>query len=43
MKKKLKIVLDNPRNIFVIAEAGSNWKVNSYQNDVKRATKLINL
>ena len=43
MKKKLKIVLDDPRNIFVIAEAGSNWKVNSYQNDVKRATKLIKL
>ena len=43
MKRKSKLVLDNPRNVFVIAEAGSNWKVGSYQNDIKRATKLIKL
>jgi len=43
MGRKLKIILDDPKNIFVIAEAGSNWKVGSYENDIKRATKLIKL
>ena len=43
MKKKSKIVLDDPRHIFIIAEAGSNWKAGTYQNDIKRATKLIKL
>jgi N-acetylneuraminate synthase len=43
MKRKLKIILDDPRHVFVIAEAGSNWKVGSYQSDIKRATKLIKL
>ena len=33
----------NPKHIFIIAEAGSNWKVGTYQNDIKRATKLIKL
>ena len=27
--------------VFVIAEAGSNWKVGSYNEDIKRAKKLI--
>ena len=33
--------LDNPKHIFVIAEAGSNWKAGSYDKDIKRATNLI--
>lgn len=28
-------------HVFVIAEAGSNWKSGSYENDLKRAKKLI--
>jgi len=39
MKKEIK--LNDPKNIFVIAEAGSNWKVGSYKKDIQRATKLI--
>ena len=27
--------------VFIIAEAGSNWKAGSYDNDIKRAKKLI--
>ena len=30
-------------HIFVIAEAGSNWKAGTYKNDVKRAKKLIDV
>ena len=41
MKKEIK--LDDPKNIFVIAEAGSNWKAGSYKKDIERATKLIKL
>ena len=29
--------------VFVIAEAGSNWKVGSYNEDIKRAKKLIHV
>ena len=36
-----KIDLDNPQHIFVIAEAGSNWRVGSYKKDLKRARDLI--
>ena len=32
---------DNPKNTFVIAEAGSNWKCGSYEDDLKQAKKLI--
>ena len=39
MKKEIK--LNDPKHIFVIAEAGSNWKVGSYKKDIERATKLI--
>ena len=28
-------------NVFIIAEAGSNWKAGSYNEDLKRAKKLI--
>lgn len=27
--------------VFVIAEAGSNWNVNSFEDDLGRAKKLI--
>ena len=39
MREKIKF--DDPKHIFVIAEAGSNWKVGSYKKDIERATKLI--
>ena len=32
---------DNPHHVFVIAEAGSNWKCGSYGDDLKQAKKLI--
>ena len=35
--------LNNANHIFVIAEAGSNWKVGSYNEDLKRAKKLIKI
>lgn len=37
----MKIKLDNPNHVFVIAEAGSNWKVGNYGDDLRRAKKLI--
>lgn len=33
--------LMNPNHIFVIAEAGSNWKCGSYEEDLEMARKLI--
>ncbi len=39
MKKEIK--LNDPKHIFVIAEAGSNWKAGNYKKDIERATKLI--
>lgn len=33
--------LDNPDHVFVIAEAGSNWKAGTYKEDLVRAKKLI--
>ena len=35
--------LNNTRRTFVIAEAGSNWKCGSYDDDLKRAKKLIDI
>ena len=35
-------MLDSSR-VFIIAEAGSNWKVGSYNEDIKRAKKLIHV
>lgn len=32
----------NPNHIFIVAEAGSNWKCGSYEEDLKRAKELIN-
>ena len=39
MKNKIK--LNDPKHIFIIAEAGSNWKAGSYKKDIERAEKLI--
>jgi N-acetylneuraminate synthase len=39
----LKINLDNPNHTFVIAEAGSNWKCGSFDEDIERAKKLIDV
>lgn len=33
----------NLSKVFIIAEAGSNWKAGSYEEDVKRAKKLIHV
>ncbi len=33
--------LDNPSHIFIIAEAGSNWKCGNYDDDLKQAQNLI--
>ena len=41
MKRESKIILDNSKHIFVIAEAGSNWKAGNYDKDIKRAANLI--
>jgi N-acetylneuraminate synthase len=35
--------LNNPAHIFVIAEAGSNWKCGAYEEDLKRAHQLIDV
>jgi len=39
----MKIKLDNPNHVFVIAEAGSNWKAGNYTDDLRRAKKLIKI
>ena len=43
MEKKIKskINLDDSRHTFVIAEAGSNWKCGTYDEDMDMASKLI--
>ena len=30
---------NDPNNIFVIAEAGSNWKCGTYEEDLEQAKK----
>jgi len=34
-------ILNDPKHIFVIAEAGSNWKCGTYDEDIVMAEKLI--
>ncbi len=34
-------LLSNPHHIFVIAEAGSNWKCGTFDEDLKQAKELI--
>ncbi|MEO9276656.1 MAG: N-acetylneuraminate synthase family protein [Nitrososphaera sp.] len=35
------IKLDDPNHVFVIAEAGSNWKCGTFEEDLEQAKKLI--
>src|SRR3989337_3643289 len=35
--------LNDSSHVFVIAEAGSNWKCGGYNEDLKRAKKLIKI
>mgnify|MGYP001580787371 FL=1 len=35
--------LENSSRTFIIAEAGSNWKCGSYEDDLKRAKELIDV
>ena len=35
--------LENSSRTFIIAEAGSNWKCGSYENDLKRGKELIKI
>lgn len=37
------IELDNPNHVFVIAEAGSNWKCGTFEEDLQRAKSLIEI
>jgi N,N'-diacetyllegionaminate synthase len=41
MKEKLIPVFDDPYHTFIIAEAGSNWKCGSEEEDINRAKELI--
>jgi len=34
---------DNPDHVFIIAEAGSNWKCGNFENDLNQAKKLISV
>lgn len=34
---------DNPSHTFIIAEAGSNWKAGSYDEDLQRSKELIKI
>ena len=41
MSKKSRLIFDDPSHVFVIAEAGSNWKAGTFKEDLARARKLI--
>ena len=41
--RKVKFDLDSQEHVFVIAEAGSNWKCGTYEQDLKRAKQLIDV
>jgi N-acetylneuraminate synthase len=41
MSTKSQVKLDDPFHTFIIAEAGSNWKVGTLEDDLKRAKELI--
>jgi N-acetylneuraminate synthase len=36
-------IIDDPAHTFVIAEAGSNWKIGSYEENLKMSEKLIEI
>lgn len=42
MSRKSLLTFDNPSHVFVIAEAGSNWKCGTYEEDLNQAKQLIN-
>ena len=33
--------LNDPNHVFVIAEAGSNWKCGTFEEDLEQSKKLI--
>lgn len=37
----MSVPFSDPKHVFIIAEAGSNWKCGTYEEDLKRAKKLI--
>src|SRR3990172_5267888 len=41
MSSEKHLRLDDPNHTFVIAEAGSNWKCGTYEEDLKQAKQLI--
>ena len=41
--RDLSEIFSDPSHTFVIAEAGSNWKVGSYEDDLMMAKKLIDV
>jgi len=41
--KTAKTSLNDPNRVFIIAEAGSNWKAGSYNEDLRRAKRLIKI
>ena len=45
MKNIIEIMtkIDDPFHTFVIAEAGSNWKAGSFEEDLHRAKQLIDV
>src|SRR3989338_2425426 len=42
-KSETTIKFDDISHTFVIAEAGSNWKCGSYEDDLKQAKNLIKI
>ena len=40
---KIHLKIDDPNHTFIIAEAGSNWKSGSYEEDLEQAKKLIKI
>lgn len=42
-KSKSHLKLDDPSHTFIIAEAGSNWKVGTHDEDLIQAKKLIDI
>lgn len=37
------MIMNNRNSVFIIAEAGSNWKCGTYDDDLERAKKLIDV
>ena len=40
---EIHLKIDDPNHTFIIAEAGSNWKSGSYEEDLEQAKKLIKI